>query len=463
MDKKRKSLIKNIGLFTIGSFGSKILSFLLVPLYTAVLSTSEYGSVDLVISTASLLTPILLLSIFDATLRFGMDPEYKKKDVLSTSINIAIKGSFILIIGVIIIAFTHILNTSNIYLIFLCIYFVMGALSQILNLYLRAKNQASVIAVSGILCTLVTCISNIVLLLVLKWGIVGYMISNTIGVTIQNLYQLFVGKVYKDIRLRDYNDLSRPMIKYSFPLIANSISWWVNNASDKYILTLLRGIAENGVLSVSYKIPTILSMFQGIFYNAWSISAISEFDENDSDGFIGNNYSFYSFISLFVCSGLFIINIPLAKFLYRGDYFVAWKCVPFLLIGTVFSGISQFEGSLFAATKNTKTVAKTTVTGAVVNIICNFIFIYFVGAVGAALATLLGYLTTWVLRTKYLQDFIRMKVNWPVHFFSIAIVIVQSVFATIGEVSVIQVILFIVLVIVNRSFIAPIFKKFIRK
>lgn len=205
----------------------------------------------------------------------------------------------------------------------------MGALSQILNLYLRAKNQASVIAVSGILCTLVTCISNILLLLVLKWGIVGYMISNTIGVTIQNLYQLFVGKVYKDIRLRDYNDLSRPMIKYSFPLIANSISWWVNNASDKYILTLLRGIAENGVLSVSYKIPTIISMFQGIFYNAWSISAISEFDENDSDGFIGNNYSFYSFISLFVCSGLLIINIPLAKFLYRGDYFIAWKCVPF--------------------------------------------------------------------------------------------------------------------------------------
>lgn len=52
------------------------------------------------------------------------------------------------------------------------------------------------------------------------------------------------------------------------------------------------------------------------------------------------------------------IKRDLAKFLYRGDYFVAWKCVPFLLMGTVFSGISQFEGSLFAATKNTKSVAK---------------------------------------------------------------------------------------------------------
>lgn len=463
MNRKNKYLIKNIGLFTIGSFGSKILSFLLVPLYTAVLTTSEYGALDLVTSTASLLTPILLLSIFDATLRFGMDSEYKKEDVLSTSINIAIKGSLILIIGVIVVSSTNILNISHIYLVFLCIYFGMGALNQILNLYLRAKNQALIIAVSGILCTLVTCISNIAFLLVFKWGIIGYMISNTIGLLIQNFYQLFVGKVYKDIRFRHYNDLSRPMIKYSSPLIANSISWWVNNASDRYILTFLRGIAENGIYSVSYKIPTILSMFQGIFYNAWSISAISEFDENDSDGFIGNNYSIYSFISLIVCSGLLIINIPLAMFLYKGNYFVAWKCVPFLLMGTVFSGISQFEGSLFAAARNTKFVAKTTIIGAAVNTICNLIFIYLFGAIGAAFATLLGYLTTWILRTKYLQDFIKMKVNWPTHFFSIIIVIVQSVFATIGILSTIQVILFTLLVIVNRSFIAPVLKKVIRK
>lgn len=463
MQKKNKYLLKNIGLFTIGSFGSKILSFLLVPLYTAVLSTAEYGSVDLITSTASLLTPILLLSIFDATLCFGMDLEYKKEDVLSTSINIAIKGSLILIVGVVVVSITHIFNISSVYLVFLCIYFILGALSQILNLYLRAKNKAAVIAVSGIICTLITCVSNIVLLLVFKWGIVGYMISSTIGVLIQNLYQLFIGKVYKDIRFRNYTDLSKPMIKYSSPLIANSISWWINNASDRYILTFLRGVAENGVYSVSYKIPTILYMFQGIFYNAWSISAIAEFDEDDSDGFIGTNYFMYSFISLAVCSGLLIINIPLATFLYKGDYFVAWKCVPFLLMGTVFSGISQFEGSLFAATRNTKSVAKTTVIGAVVNTICNFIFIYFIGAIGAALATLLGYLTTWCLRTKYLQDFIKMKVNWKIHFISIIIVIAQSCMATLGVSPFIQVIPFVVLVVMNRKFIVPVLNKVLKR
>lgn len=463
MKQKNKSLLKNIGIFTIGSFGSNILSFLMVPLYTAVLNTADYGTVDLVTSTAALLTPILLLSIQDATLRFGMDPEYKKEDVLSTSINITFKGTAVLLVGLVFLCILNLVNISKMYLVFLFVFFVLGALNNILNLYLKAKNKASVIAVSGILCTLITCSSNVLLLLVFKFGIIGYMISNTIGVFIQVVYQLVVGHAYKDIHIRNYTNLSKSMIKYSSPLIANSISWWINNASDRYILTWLRGASANGIYTVSYKIPTILSMFQNIFFNAWSISAISEFDENDTDGFIGTNYSLYSFVSLFVCSGLLIINIPLAKFLYRGDYFAAWQCVPFLLFGTVFSGISQFEGSLFAAKRNTKQVAKTTVIGAAVNTICNFVFIYFIGATGAALATLLGYAVTWVLRTKYLQSFIKMKVNWFNHFSSLFLVAIQAIIATTNISLIIQIVFFLAVLILNRKFITLVVNKIIKR
>lgn len=463
MNKKNKSLLKNIGLFTIGSFGSKILSFLLIPLYTAVLSTSDYGTVDLITSTSQLLTPVLLLSIFDATLRFGMDPDYKKEDVLSTSINIAIKGSLLLIIGSVVIGATGLLSISRFYLLFLCVYFASGALNQILNLYLKAQNQAAVIVASGIICTLVTCVSNIIMLVVFKCGITGYMVSNTIGILMQVVYQLIFGKAYLNIKFSNFTNLSKPMIKYSAPLIANSISWWVNNASDRYIITLLLNIAENGMYSVAYKIPTVLTMFQGIFYNAWSISAISEFDENDKDGFIGNNYSLYSFVSLAVCSGLLIINIPLAFLLYKGDYYIAWKYVPFLLMGTVFSGISQFEGSLFAATRNTKMVAKTTVIGAFVNIVCNFIFIYLFGTIGAAIATLLGYFVTWLLRTKELQGFIKMKVNWSSHLISVFVVFIQSISATLGLPFVFQISLFIILMLLNRNLFLPIINNILKK
>ena len=70
---KYRDLSKNTILFTINSFGSKIISFLLVPLYTYVLSTSDYGTADLVTSTVSLLVPVLTLNVQDAVLRFSLE------------------------------------------------------------------------------------------------------------------------------------------------------------------------------------------------------------------------------------------------------------------------------------------------------------------------------------------------------------------------------------------------------
>lgn len=458
MREKSKSLLKNIGLFTIGSFGSKIVSFLMVPLYTALLSTSDYGTVDLISSTTQLLTPILLLSIQDATLRFSMDPDYEKEDVLSTSFNIILKGTAILTGGIIIVNYIGLFDLSPIYYLFLFLSFFWGSINNVLNLYLKAKNKASIIAISGIVCTLISCTSNVVLLLVCNMGILGYMISNTIGILVQVLYQMFIGKLYQDLHLRNYKNLSKPMISYSAPLIANSISWWVNNASDRYILTWMLGVAVNGVYSVAYKVPTILSTLQGIFYNAWSISAIAEFDEEDTDGFIGNNYTLYSFISIVGCSVLLLANILIAKFLYSGDFFYAWRFVPFLLVGTVFNGIAQFEGSLFAATRKTKEVAQTTVFGALLNTVCNFIFIYFLGAVGASLATMIGYAVMWLLRTIYLRKFITMKVNWKQHGISIVLLIIQALLSTINILYIVQWLLFVGIIVLHKKCVFQVIK-----
>ena len=446
MRQKNKSLLKNIGIFTLGSFTSNAISFLMIPLYTSVLSTSEFGSVDLMSSTASLLSPILLLSIQDATLRFTMDNNYKKEDVLSTSLNVVLKGTTILTIAIVLIGIVRIFPVSNQYLLFLWMIFVLGAISSIFNLYLKAENKAKIIACSGIIGTIAVCSCNYLFLVVLKYGVAGYMFSNVISLLLQIIYQLITGKIYKDIHFKKYNNISKPMIRYSSPLIANSISWWVNNASDRYILTAVRGIAESGIYTVAYNIPTILTLFQNIVYNAWSISAIAEFDENDTDGFIGRNYELYSCISILICSILLVMNIPLARFLYKGDFFNAWKCVPFLLLGTVFSGISQFEGSLYAAVKETRLVAKTTVVGAITNTILNIVLICIFGAIGAAISTCVGYCITWLLRTMFMQRFVKMKVNWKKHFILLAFLVCQTIYATFDSKSNVQIVIPIMLI-----------------
>ena len=463
MKKKYKSLFKNIGLFSIGSFGSKIISFLLLPLYTSILSTEEYGLVDLINSTSQLLIPILLLSIQDATLRFSMDPEYEKKDVISTTFKVITKGLLLLIIGILIIWFFKIIDISWIYLIFLLFSFLLNALNNTFSLYLKAKNKALTIAISGILCTLVTCVSNIVLMVVFKLGINGYMISLIIGLLVQVLYQLLDGKIYRDIHFKNYKDLSKPMINYSAPLIFNSISWWINSASDRYILSWISGVAVNGIYSVAYKIPTILTTFQTIFYNAWSISAISEFDKDDNDGFIGNNYMSYSFLSIIACSIIISFNLQITSFLYSKDFFSAWVCVPLLLVSTVFNGISQLEGSLFAAVRKTKDVTITTLIGAITNIILNLLLIPKLGALGAAVATMVGYFMTWVFRTLKLQSFIKMKVDWITHIISVILLISQAILATFNKFYYLQFFSIFIIIILHRKYIKSIVIKLLKR
>lgn len=453
MKKKYGSLIKNIGLFTIGSLGSKIVAFLMLPLYTAILTANDYGIVDVMNSSAYLLMPILLLSITDAVLRFGMDPDYEKSDTLSTTIKILLRGTTVLILGIGIINALHIFKVSIGYWIYLLVVFVLGSLNNIFVIFLKTKNKASIIAISGIAGTLVTCLSNIICLIFLKLGINGYMISNALGLLIQLFLQLIIGKIYLEIHFKNYNDLSKPMIKYSTPLIANSIAWWINNASDRYILTAIKGADINGIYSISYKIPTILTTFQGIFYNAWSISAISEYDEKDSDGFLGNNYVFYSFLSIFLCSIIILFNIPLAKVLYSGEFYKAWQCVPFLLVGTVFNGIAQFEGAFFAAAKKTKEVSLSTFIGAIVNIILNFVLIIKIGPVGAALSTMVGYFITWMLRTIFLSKFASLKVEWKIQIIAIILLISQAIIATYNKIYFMQIIIIVLILMIHLKYI----------
>lgn len=182
---------------------------------------------------------------------------------------------------------------------------------------------------------------------------------------------------------------------------------------------------------LAYKIPTILSTLQTIFYNAWSVSAITEFDKDEEDGFIGNIYFLYACMSTIGCSVVLLLNKVLAKMMYANDFYEAWICVSFLLLGVIFNGIALFEGYLFTAVKKTKMVSKTTLIGATANTIANFVLIPFIGAVGAAFATMLGYFTVWLVRTICIRDIIKMKVNWTKQIVCIVVVSIQVFLALI--------------------------------
>lgn len=409
---KYRYLLKNIGLLTIGNFATKILSFFLVPLYTSVLTTNEYGTYDLLNTTVSVLIPILTLNTADFALRFSLEKKYDQNAVVTTGARITLVGSAILLFALVINNIFNLIPMVHRYSFFFFLMFFSQALSGIMMSYARGTDHVASLSVSSVISSVITIACNIIFLIPLRMGLPGYFWANIIGPLFQSVYLVIRMKSWRDIRINgQYGKQRREMLRYSMPMIANSISWWVNNVSDRYMVTWFCGIAANGIYSVSTKIPAILNVFQGIFDQAWALSAVKDFDSKDESGFFTVTYNTYNGLMVIVCAFIIAFDRIMARFLYADNFYVAWRYVPFLTISIVFGAMAGYIGGFFTAVKESKTFAISTTIGAIANIILNFILIPFIGALGAALATAISYIIIWLIRLLQSKKYIVLRLN----------------------------------------------------
>lgn len=233
-------------------------------------------------------------------------------------------------------------------------------------------------------------------------------------------------KIYRHIHLNKVKkNLIVELQKFGFPLIFNKIGWWINSSSDRYIVTLMLGATANGIYTVSYKIPTMLTACSDIFTQAWQLSAIRDFDADDKDNFVADMYELYNGFLVIVCSILIIFTIPFAYLLYAKDFFIAWRYVTPLMISFIFGGLAGFLGSIFTAVKDTKIFSYSTMIGAVVNTVLNFILVYYMEIMGAAIATLISNVVIWLIRLHRSRRYICLKVNFLRHIFMYSLLIIQ--------------------------------------
>ena len=421
-----KYLLKNIGLLTLSQFGTKLLSFFLVPLYTNVLSTSEYGTYDLFTITINMLFPIITLNISDAVLLYALDETKNQSDVLSIGLKYITIGSIVSFVFLALNAALGTLQAINNYWFYFPILFVLTVLNVLFSGFARGIDRVKETAIGGVICSATMIGCNLLFLLVFKWGIHGYFIANIIAIFLQTFYLFVACHLWNYIKLKPNRSLETEMRQYSMPLIANSVGWWINNSSDRYVVTWMCGVSVNGIYSVGYKIPSILNMFQSIFSQAWTMSAVKDFDSEDSKGFFSTTYSIYNCGMVIICSAIILISRLLAYLLYANEFFSAWQYVPFLTIAIVFGSLSGFIGGIFAATKNSKLFGKSTLWGAAINTVLNIALVYYGGALGAAIATLVAYFVVWAIRLRHVKKNINIKFNLKRDLFSYLLLILQG-------------------------------------
>ena len=427
---KYSYLAKNTLLFTISSFSSKILTFFLVPLYTSVLTTEDYSTADIISTSATILMYIFTLNISSAVLRFAIDSKENKQRVLFYGFKVVFVGSVIVLFGLLASWILDLIKWTWYCYIFLFLIYLFDSLQTMLYNYLRAIDKVTVMTVSSILSTFVRLTSCVIMLVFFKMGILGYLISMTLGPIVSTMYPLFYILPFKKekIDMQYEKRLHNNMRKYSIPLIFNQLGWWTNNSINKYFLIWFKGPDVNGVFAVAYKISNLMAMLCNIFVQAWGISAIKEFDKDDKDGFFSKVYAAFNAGLIICCSAIILVNIPTSKVLFAKDFFEAWKYSSLLVLAIAFSGLGSFLGGIFSATKENKSLATTTIVAAIANIILNILLVPRFSAIGAAVATAISFYFTWLLRFLLSRQYMRFKINLLRDHVSYLLVVVQIIF-----------------------------------
>lgn len=406
---KYKRLLSNTAILGAGTFASKVLVLLLMPVYTRLLSTAEFGTADLITQTANLLLPLAAVGICDGIFRFTLDSGADKGKILSTGMAVLLGGS-VVICGVT--QGLRSFDTLSGHIGLIILYVVAANIHLAFANYIRAEGRNALFAIQGIINTVLTIGLNILFLVVFDMGSTGYVLSVVIADFGMCVILFFAARLYRVILFKKVDaSVAKDMLKFSIPYIPTTVMWLITSVSDRYIVTAYRSVEENGLYAVAYKLPTMISLVSGVFIEAWHFSAVKESDEEERAGFFGTVYDNFMGV-MFMCGSLIIAGAQIfTRILVSDAYFDSWKYVPVLVIATTFSALVSFMGSVYFLKKKSAVSMLTAMAGAVTNIILNFVLIPKYGAFGAAVATLICYVLVYVIRAVNTRKYVRFNLH----------------------------------------------------
>lgn len=411
---KYKKLAGNTLIFAIGSFSSKFLTFLLMPLYTSIMPPTDFGEADLILTAANLIAPIAMLTINEAIIRFTIERSIDRKAIFTAGFATVAGGALILLACLPLMKFYPVLSP---HLLLIFMFVLSNNMRSLCASFCRGSGYVRLFAFDGVFTTFMTVVCNVLFLAVFKMGFIGIIAGTMAANCLSVMFYFWAVKLHRFIKIRYLRrGVFREMYRYCVPLIPTTLFWWITNVSDRYMIEYFCGKGMNGLYAVAYKVPNLLMVASGIFYQAWLMSAAGEFGEGEqSSRFYSRVTQTYISLIFLAGSGMMLIGKPLIFLLAGGkaDYLGAGDYVPMLLMSEVFSTFVTFFGAFYAAAKKNAMVPVTILLGAVINIILNLLLIPKYGPLGAAAATFASYLAVFILRLFDVKRFVNVVVSYP--------------------------------------------------
>ncbi len=402
--------MRDIGVYAIGNIGSKLITFLMVPLYTYfVHDTGDFGYYDVCLTVCLLLLPFFTLQLRDGAFRFLLDcdDETQRRRIVSFVARTMASSLLItLLVATVLALFTDIQHLG--YAVGLLI---AMSLQEVYSQVFRGLGNNRAFVMVGILSALGIGVFSVIFVAYLHWGIRGIFLANIIArllalVLVEAKVRLITRHTSWNIRI---GKVGRDIIRYTLPLLPGSLCWWLTGSSDRLFVTHFLGLDVNGVYAVAIRFTGIINTLAIIFYQAWQETAILQYHSPDRDRFFSRMFNSYIFLLGIILVGyVFLLKVNYG-WLVAPQYHQSLNYIYPLGLSAVLFALSAFFDMGYQCAKDTSRTLPAIVLSAVINVILNFMLIKPLGVYGVILTQVITYTVLFTYRWHDMRRYFVLK------------------------------------------------------
>lgn len=407
-----KPLLKNSSIYYLSGVLTKGISFFLLPLYTTILSSEDYGVLELM----SLISTLVII-VFTFQINQGVARYYNE---LKNQKHIRIYTSTVLLFSLVSFSFFFLLfcvfhRTISMYLHLSSQGTILAGASIALNgLFYMSQNQLTwkilpfKEVVSSIVYNVFTIGFTVYFLVVLKSGIEGVFVSQSVGALAGMIVAYFFTK--DDYAGYFSVKIFKKLFKFSFPLIPGALSIFIYMFTDRICIKEMLSLHELGVFSVGNKIATILTFLSLGFSNALSPLFYKYHRDPQTPDKIAFLFRVFGVFSFFIMSFLAFFSKEIIRLLTTDQYMEAARIIPFLLLAVFLNSLTFFFPGL-SISKKTFKISLVAIFAGTVNLIFNFILVPHFGIIAAAIVTCFSFGLNFYFLYRYSQYEYPIKVS----------------------------------------------------
>ncbi len=409
--REKINLTRLTGVYLLGSFSSKLLSFVAFFIYTYFLTKEDLGKYDLVINLGNAIIPLLTLQITDSLFRWMLESgeDGYKTEIITNTFFVVSCGLLALFCSVSIIMCFY----SFSYVLDVVLFYSFQILFVLYQQMARSLGYSAVFAFGGVLQTFLYLIFTSIALVFFDFKLQGILIASCVSYLLTMIYIHFRIKTGQYI---NWNSINRKriveLLTYSIPLVPNILSWWAIASSNRFIIIYFLGEEYVADFSVAWKLPSLIYLLSSIFSTAWQEKGIQKYGDDDRNVFYTRTFEKYINV-LFGLSFVVLSTIKLSMDVLVSEiYFNSWQFVPMLLLGSIYQALSNFIGVGYLSAKKTKGALFSTLVSAIITITLCFFLIPYFGLQGASFAICAGYVILFSIRLIKTKKYFTIDYNF---------------------------------------------------